>query len=95
MAIQLESRLSQFWHCIQTNPFPWLQEELGPLSQAHQQVIIVLEMARIEEFVQTYRGTSPGRPPACRAAMARAYVAKASLNLSTTRQLGPTLRNVR
>ena len=87
MSIQLENRLSQFWYCIQTNLFPWLQEELGPLSQAHQQVIIVLEMARIEEFVQTYRGTSPGRPPACRAAMARAYVAKASLNLSTTRQL--------
>ena len=87
MSIQLTGKLSQFWHSLQGNLLPWLREELGPLSQSHQKVITVLEMARIEEFVQFYRGVSAGRPPACRAAMARAYVAKASLNLPTTRQL--------
>ncbi len=92
MAIQLEAKLSQFWQSIQTNLFPWLSEELGPLSENHQRVITILEMARIEEFVQPYRGCAPGRPEACRPGIARAYIAKAALNLTTTRELIDRLR---
>lgn len=87
MAIQLKATLSQFWHSIQTNLFPWLAEELGPLSEGHRKLIATLEMARVEEFVRHYQGIGAGRPTACRGALARAYIAKSSLNLSTTRQL--------
>lgn len=87
MSIQLKDTLSQFWHSVQTNLLPWLGEELGPMSEEHHRVIRTLEMARVEDFVQSYRGLRPGRPAACRAGIARAYVAKASLNLPTTRQL--------
>ena len=92
MSIQLEANLSQFWHSIQGNLFPWLEEVFGPLSDEHRKIIMTLEMARVEDFVQFYRGVTPGRPAACRAGIARAYVAKASLNLSTTRQLLDRLR---
>ena len=92
MSIQLKANLSQFWHSIQGNLFPWLEEVFGPLSDEHQKIIMTLEMARVEDFVQFYRGVTPGRPAACRAGIARAYVAKASLNLSTTRQLLDRLR---
>lgn len=87
MSIQLKANLSQVWYNIQGNLFPWLEEVFGPLSNEHQKIIMTLEMARIEDFVQFYRGVTPGRPAACRAGIARAYVAKASLNLTTTRQL--------
>lgn len=87
MSTQLHATLSQFWHTIQTNLFPWLSEELGPLNEEHRKIIAILEMARVEDIVQTYQRNGPGRPPACRAGIARAFVAKASLNLSTTRQL--------
>lgn len=87
MAIQLKTTLSQFWHSVQTNLFPWLYEELGPLSEAHCKLITTLEMARVEEFVQSYQGAGAGRPTACRGALARSYIAKSSLNLPTTRQL--------
>jgi hypothetical protein len=87
MAIQLKATLSQFWNSVQTNLFPWLVEELGPLSEGHRKLITTLEMVRIEECVQYYQGIAAGRPEACRGAIARAYIAKASLNLSTTRQL--------
>lgn len=87
MSIQLHATLSQFWHTIQTNLFPWLSEELGPLDQEHRKIIAILEMTRVEDFVKSHPRNAPGRPPACRAGIARAFVAKASLNLSTTRQL--------
>ena len=87
MAAHLRTKISQYWHCIQANLFPWLAEELGPLSDKHQQLVTVLEMIRIEEFIPFYCGALPGRPPADRSSIARAFVAKAVYNLPTTRHL--------
>jgi transposase len=84
--LQLKEKLSQYWHNIQQNLFPWLAEELGPLSEKQRQLITVLEMTRVEEFIQSYRGYV-GRPQDDRTAIARAFVAKAVYSLSTTRQL--------
>jgi hypothetical protein len=78
--------LSRTWAHIQGNLFPWLTEELGPLTEAHKRVTVALELAGIEAFVQVWSGL-PGRPPHDRAALARAFVVKAVLGLPTTSML--------
>jgi hypothetical protein len=82
----LREFLSNTWGHIQANLFPWLAEEVGPLTEAHEKVITTLEMARVDAFVQTWSGL-PGRPPKDRHALARAFVAKAVLNLPQTNML--------
>jgi hypothetical protein len=82
----LNGMLSDCWRRIQGDLFPWLEEELGPLSEMHRQIITVLELARIEVFVETW-SCLPGRPPAERASLARSFVAKAVLGLPTTSML--------
>ena len=82
----LSELLSNTWCHIQAHLFPWLQDELGPLTDKHEQLIVVLEVAGIEAFVQMWPGL-PGRPPADRHALARAFVAKAVLGLPTTAAL--------
>jgi transposase len=52
----------------------------------HEQVITALEVAGVEAFVQVWPGL-PGRPPHDRAALARAFVAKAVIGLPTTAML--------
>lgn len=78
--------LSQHWMHIQATLFPHLKEELGPLSEKHQQLITVLEFARVEGFIG-YRGIGVGAPPADRQALARAFVAKAVYNISLNSHL--------
>ena len=66
--------------------FPALQEELGPMTAKQQQVVAVLDMVHPEACIAPSSG-GVGRPATDRRAMARAFVAKAIYNLSTTRQL--------
>ena len=82
----LSEQIAASWHHIQGRLFPWLQAEVGPLSDAHKRLITVLEMARVEVFVQMHEG-GPGRPLDDRHALARAFFAKAVLNLPTTAAL--------
>ena len=78
--------LSRTWAHIQGNLFPWLTEELGPLTDMHKQVVTALEVAGVEAFVQVWPGL-PGRPPCDRAALARAFIAKAVLSVPMTAML--------
>jgi transposase len=78
--------LSRTWSHIQGNLFPWLGEQLGPLTETHKQVITAVEVAGVEAFVQVWPGL-PGRPPHDRAALARAFVVKAVIGLPTTTML--------
>jgi len=84
--MSLRESLSAYWRDIQAELFLFLDEAIGPSMSMHRQVALVLETARIEAFVRHWRGL-PGRPLAERAALARAFVAKAVLNLPTTRML--------
>src|ERR1017187_6317473 len=86
MKLTLLDRLTQFARVLQGVLFPALQEELGPLTEKHQQVVAVLDMIHLEACVARSSG-GVGRPPKDRRAMARAFVAKAIYNLSATRQL--------
>jgi len=82
----LRETLTNSWDHIQGFLFPRLREEIGPLTAQHERLVIVLEVARIEAFVQMWPGL-PGRPPQDRHALGRAFVAKAVLDLPTTSSL--------
>ena len=75
--------LSCTWHHIQSCLFPWLTEEVGPLTESHKKLIATLEVLRVEAFVRSWPEL-PGRPPHDRAALARAFVAKAVMQIPTT-----------
>jgi len=83
---KLRDTLSQTWLNIQSSLFPWISEELGPLTGKQQELVTLLEVVRIEEFIYSSRGF-PGRPPQDRTAIARAFVAKTIYNMPTTRAL--------
>jgi hypothetical protein len=86
MKLTLCDQLKQFMRVLQGALFPTLQEELGPLTEKHRQLVAVLSMIRIEGLVAGWAG-GVGRPAKDRRAMARAFVGKAVYNMSTTRQL--------
>ena len=80
----LGTNLSQYWNSIQSSLFPWLEEELDPLTKKNKQLITTLEMIRIEKFIPE---SWFGRPPKFRIAIARSFVAKSVYNCDTTRAL--------
>ena len=82
----LRESLSQSWHNIQGSLFPWLQEELGLLTRRQQLLVTILEVIRMEEHLSNGYGGA-GRPLKNRVAIARAFVAKMTFNLPTTRAL--------
>ncbi len=57
----LKNTLSQYWNKIQGTLFPWLKEELDPFTEKQQQLITILEISRIEQFLPDCYGCE-GRP---------------------------------
>ena len=90
--MSLHGTVSTYWFTLQKSLFPWLNEELGALSKRHQQFVQVLEFARVESLLACSAGRGPGRPAFSRAALARAFLAKAVFDLPTTRALVERLR---
>lgn len=86
MENKLLGLLTQFADMLQRDLFPRLEEEVGPLTERQRQLLTVLGLAKIEAAIP-WRGVQVGRPPADRVALARAFVAKAVWNLTTTRSL--------
>lgn len=82
----LQEVFAPCWQSIQTMLFPWLEKDLGPLTEKQQQLVQTLEIIRIESLIPRHFMV-PGRPPKDRAAMARAFVAKAVYDMPTTRVL--------
>ena len=85
--MSLKDTLSTYWLHVQEELLPWLNDTTrGPLNEHHKQLASVLGMVRIEAFLPGWPGL-PGRPLSERTALARAFVAKAVFNFSTTRLL--------
>ncbi len=80
------NKISQVWCHIQSTLFPFLEEELDPLTEKRKKLISILEMVRIEDFVPV-RWWRLGCPPEDRVALAKAFVSKMVYNYSTTREL--------
>ena len=78
--------ISEYWLRIQASLFPWLEEQLGELTEKEQKLVTTLELIQIERFVAFSRSLH-GRPRKERAAIARAFVAKVVYNMPTTRAL--------
>jgi hypothetical protein len=89
---QLTKTLSQYWTKIQGSFFPWLEEELDPLTEKQQQLITILEFVRIEKFLPCYDGYE-GRPRKTRAAIARSFIAKMVYNIDNTKFLIERLKS--
>ena len=82
----LRQQLSDALSHIQGHLFPMLRAEVGPLTGEHERLVTVLGMVRVEAFVRLCEG-GPGRPREDRHALARAFIAKAVLNLPESRML--------
>jgi hypothetical protein len=92
MQLTVSGFLNQFQRIMQGVLFPALEEQLGPLSDKHRQLVAVLGLIRIEAVVGSWSG-GVGRPAKHRRAMARSFVAKAVYNMSDTRQLLDRLKS--
>ena len=82
----LRETLSSYWQSLQGELFPALEEELGPLGERYRNLVTVLELARLEALVKDWPGLV-GRPRKDRAALARAFIAKAVFNIAQTNML--------
>lgn len=80
---RLTTTLSHYWDKIQASLFPWLAEELDPLTEKQQQLVEILELVRVEQFLPDLIGCE-GRPPKTRSAIARSFIAKMIYNMDST-----------
>jgi hypothetical protein len=61
MKLTLSDQLKQFLRVLEGALFPTLREELGPLTEKHEQLVAVLRMIRIEALIAGWSG-GVGRP---------------------------------
>ena len=86
MKLNLRQQITQFASVLQSQLFPALQDEMGPLTRPAKRLIAVLEMVPLARFVPCGGGWV-GRPSKDRLAIATAFVAKAVYQFNTTRAL--------
>ena len=84
--MSLREMLSDYWYAFQQELFPRLEGELGPMGERYELFVSVLELVRVEALLPYFRG-QVGRPEEDRAALARAFIAKAVFDVPTTRAL--------
>ena len=84
--MSLREMLSDYWYAFQQELFPRLESELGPMGERYELFVAVLELVRVEALLPYFRG-QVGRPEEDRAALARAFIAKAVFDIPTTRGL--------
>ena len=78
--------LLQFGHILQQDLFPRLEESAGSLTPPLELLAAVAALVPLERFLSPRRART-GRPAKDRAALVIAFLAKAILNLPTTRDL--------
>lgn len=86
----LQILTQSFGKILQDRLFPVLREELGAMSERHEQFVRALTVLQLDGFVSVRNGR--GRPAHDRANIARAFVAKAIFNFPHTRALIDRMR---
>lgn len=91
--MQLNPRqiVTQFAHILQQELFPQLRAAVGPLGEQLQLLAAAVALIPLERLLSARRSAT-GRRAKDRAALATAFMAKAILNLPTTRDLISRLR---
>ncbi len=84
--MSLREMLSDYWYAFQLELLPGLESELGPMGERYEFFVTVLELVRVEAQLPYFHG-QVGRPLEDRAALARAFLAKAVFDMPTTRAL--------
>ena len=87
--------LSKMWHSIQGTLFPWLEEELDPLTEKQRQFVEVMELLDPTSFLVGFNWCGNGRKPKDRLNLFKAFVAKAVYNFPTTELLVENLQGVK
>lgn len=91
MQLTPRQALLQFAHVLQLELFPCLEAVVGPLTPPLQLLASVVSLVPLHRFLGAGRART-GRPARDRVALATAFLAKAILNLPTTRNLIDRLR---
>ena len=86
MQLTLHQRITLFAHMLQEELFPRLEQMGTSLSETHKRITAILSVLPLRRYIPVAQGWN-GRPAKDRYALAASFVAKAVLNLSTTRQL--------
>ena len=90
--MSLRETLSDYWYAFRQELFPRLETAFGPLSGRYALFVAVVEFVRLEILLPSV-SSFPGRPPQDRAALARAFMAKAVFDIQTTRDLAQHCRS--
>jgi transposase len=85
--------LKSIWNSIQHSLFPWLEEELEPLSEKERQFIEIISLLDLVQYMKEFQWCGNGRKPKSRLNIMKAFVAKAVYNFETTEMLIEYLRN--
>lgn len=82
-------RVAEIWSCVQKSLFPGLEEAIeAPLSESHRLLVWVIETVRPEQCLPSgLRWGRVGAPEIDRTKIASAFLAKAVMNLPTTKAL--------
>jgi hypothetical protein len=83
--------VTTFAHLLQEEMFPVLRTVTGPLSRQMELLASVIALVPLERILSARRAGA-GRPAKDRSALVTAFLAKAILNLPTTRDLIGRLR---
>jgi len=78
------STLFSIFHSIESSLFPWLEEELDPLSEKEQQFVQVVSLTDLEKNMTQYHWYGRGRKRKDRVSIAKAFIAKSIYNFETT-----------
>jgi hypothetical protein len=88
--MSFRNTLSHIWNNLQIL-IPQVEMQVGEISPEYKELISVLELIRVENFVPSYRFRR-GRPVKDRAFIARAFIAKTVLKLPYTKQIVQLLK---
>jgi len=91
---KLGNKIAEFWTRVQQPLIPHIETTIEePLTEALYDLIIILELLRVEEVLRRIEQHGQvGAPPADRAPLLRAFIAKAVLKIETTKALYDRLR---
>ena len=78
------STLFHIWYSIQHSLFPWLEEELDPLTEKEQQFVRLISLIDLQKLMTQYHWFGKGRKRKDRISIAKAFIAKAVYNFETT-----------